>query len=318
MTGPDGPTPRRAVRPLGPIVAGLLSLLIYLSLVGLPLIGVVVAPLSAIPVLSIRLAGRPPVLAWGWPALLLAVAAYVGGPSAVVLLAGYLLLVALPATTAEAWERAGWSEALWAEVSTAIALVVALLLVAALAWPAPPHEATARWLAEAAERAQAFYGEMGMDRARMSLLLDWWQVSFAWILPSAVVAYVVLALFWLRPRLPLVGFGVGAGPFERYGNDEWVPAAFALGGAGTMLLGGTARWVAANLLGAALILCFVHGLAIIRAHLGRLVGRGWLVRWAVALVAIQMPIALLVAALGLIDPFRRLRPAIPEDHGRLE
>jgi hypothetical protein len=74
--------------------------------------------------------------------------------------------------------------------------------------------------------------------------------------------------------------------------------------------------LALNALIAVLILYFVHGLAIIRAHLARFVGRGWLVRWGVVLLCLQVPLPLLVAALGLGDSFFQLRPRPPEDDRR--
>ncbi len=81
-------------------------------------------------------------------------------------------------------------------------------------------------------------------------------------------------------------------------------------------LSGTARWVALNLLVSVLALYFIHGLAIIRAHLARWIGRGWLVRWGVAFVALQMPLPAVVALLGLVDAFRPLRPQPNEDGGQ--
>ena len=77
--------------------------------------------------------------------------------------------------------------------------------------------------------------------------------------------------------------------------------------------------MAINILGAALILYFVQGLAIIRAHLVRFVGRGWLVRWGVALICLQVPpLPVLVVALGIVDSFHSLRPRPPEDEKRPE
>ena len=64
-----------------------------------------------------------------------------------------------------------------------------------------------------------------------------------------------------------------------------------------------------------LILYFVQGLAMIRAHLARWFGRGWLVRWGVVLLCLQIPIPLLVAALGVADSFHPLRPQVDDDGG---
>jgi hypothetical protein len=65
-----------------------------------------------------------------------------------------------------------------------------------------------------------------------------------------------------------------------------------------------------------LILYFVQGLAIIRAHLARWIGRGWLVRWGVVLLCLQGPIPVLVTALGVADNFHPLRPRVDDDGGR--
>ena len=104
-------------------------------------------------------------------------------------------------------------------------------------------------------------------------------------------------------------------PFELYRGDEWLAAGFAVGGLGTVFLEGTPRWLAVNLLIAVLMLYFVQGLAMIRAHLARWVGRGWLVRWGVALLCLQGPLPLVVAALGIADGFFPLRPRIGDDGG---
>jgi hypothetical protein len=118
----------------------------------------------------------------------------------------------------------------------------------------------------------------------------------------------------IRPRLPVLGFGLTVEPFERFRVDDWLAAGFAVSGIGTVLLRGTARWVAVNLLIAVLVLYFVQGLAMIRAHVARWIGRGWLVRWGVALLCLQGPLPLMVAALGIADGFYSLRPR-PSDNG---
>jgi len=134
------------------------------------------------------------------------------------------------------------------------------------------------------------------------------------VLPSVPVAYLVAVLFWVRPRLPVLGLPVEVGDFEAYRNDDWLAAAFVIGGVGTLLLSGIARWAAINLLVVVLILYFVQGLAMIRAHLARWIGRGWLVRWGVVLLCVQGPMPLLVAALGVADSFHPLRPQ-PDNNG---
>jgi hypothetical protein len=129
------------------------------------------------------------------------------------------------------------------------------------------------------------------------------------------MGYLVVVLFWMRPRLPLLGLPVKVAPFEEYRNDEWLAVLFVLAGGGTLLFGGTLRWIAINLLVTVLILYFVQGLAMIRAHLARWFGRGWLVRWGVVLLCLQIPIPLLVAALGVADSFHPLRPQVDDDGG---
>ena len=78
---------------------------------------------------------------------------------------------------------------------------------------------------------------------------------------------------------------------------------------------GRPRWVALNLLIAVLLLYFVQGLAMIRAHLARWVGRGWFVRWGVAFMCIYPPMPMLVATLGVADSFFSLRPTASDDGG---
>jgi hypothetical protein len=66
------------------------------------------------------------------------------------------------------------------------------------------------------------------------------------------------------------------------------------------------------------MLYFVHGLAIIRAHLARWIGRGWFVRWGVALLCLPMPLPVLVSTLGIADSFYQLRPQTSETGGNHE
>ncbi len=128
-----------------------------------------------------------------------------------------------------------------------------------------------------------------------------------------LVAYLVV-LFWVGPRLPLSATSMRRS-VQDFRNDEWLAVVFAITGIGTLALSGTARWVALNLLVVVLILYFVQGLAIIRAHLARWIGRGWLVRWGVVLLSLQVPMPLFVAALGVADSFHSLRPRVDEDGG---
>jgi hypothetical protein len=162
------------------------------------------------------------------------------------------------------------------------------------------------------------YASAGMQESeieRMLITIEPAGPLIALLLPTAPVAYFVVVLFWVRPRLPLLGLPVSVGEFEQYRNDEWLAALFACSGIGTLLLSGTFRWVALNLLALTLILYFVQGLAMIRAHLARWFGRGWLVRWGVALLCLQGPMPLLVATLGIADSFHSLRPRTDDDGG---
>ena len=167
----------------------------------------------------------------------------------------------------------------------------------------------------ASNDASELYAAWGLAEGSVELALDAAERAASWVLPSVPVAYLVLVLFWVRPRLPLLGLRVSVAPFEAYRNDDWLAALFVFAGGGTLLLGGVARWVAINFLVAVLILYFVQGLAMIRAHLARWFGRGWLVRWGVALLCLQGPIPLLVAALGVADSFHPLRPKVDDDGG---
>ncbi|HHQ47839.1 MAG TPA: DUF2232 domain-containing protein [Acidobacteria bacterium] len=313
---PSGQGPIR-VPTLGVWASGLASLLLYGSLFVLPVLGFFVAPMAVIPLL--QRAGRTgsALQSWLWIVLVLAAASAVNGSRmGLLFVAGYLLMVALPVSSVELWERRGWSEGRWAALAVLAGLVVVLAAIAGAAWPVGPVEATVRWITEASKDAMKLYASAGVSQGQMQLALDASLPTMKWLAPQLPVAYMVAVLFWIRPRAPLFGLAVSPGPFEAYRSEEWLPAAFAMGGLGTLLLHGTARWIAVNVLGAVLILYFVHGLAIIRAHLARWVGRGWFVRWGVALLCLQFPMPVLVAGLGLWDSFFDLRPSRPSDHGR--
>jgi hypothetical protein len=193
-----------------------------------------------------------------------------------------------------------------------------LAAVMLLASPQTPMEAIAGWMRASAEEVAELYAAWGLTQGSAELVLDAAERAASWVLPAVPVAYLVVVLFWMRPRLPLLGLPVTVTEFEAYRNDEWLAAAFALGGGGTLLFSGIPRWVAVNLLVAVLILYFVQGLAMIRAHLARWFGRGWLVRWGVALLCLQGPMPLLVAALGIADSFHPLRPQVDDDGGQNE
>ncbi len=308
------PLPR--IPRLGAAASGLVSLLLVGGLFVIPFFGLLIAPMGALPVIHFQSSGAAGYRAWGPVVALLLVASGAGAAGiAIPLLSAYLLLVVLPAATVEAWMRWRWSEGRWIAVATLIGVTACLAATAMVARPKAPMEAVSGWLRAASDGAGELYAAWGLAEGEVALALDAAERVASWVLPSLPVAYLVVALFWLRPRLALLGLGVDVGAFEDYRNDEWLAAVFAVAGIGTLVLGGTARWVAVNLLIAALILYFVQGLAIIRAHLARWFGRGWLVRWGVVLLCLQGPLPLLVAVLGVADSFHPLRPRADDDGG---
>ncbi len=301
-------------RSFGAFGSGVISVLLFGSLFVLPVIGVFVAPLGLVPVLQYTARHRSGVAAWGWVVLLLGVIVALAGTTiAIVFFAGYVTMIALPSLTIEQWGRGGWTDGRWILIAGGAGLVLVLLTVTVLAWPRSPMQWTAGWLGSMGTQALDFYKKIGVSTGRLQLALDASERNLTWILPSVPVAYLAAVLFWIRLRLPLIGFGWQPVPFEAYRNDDWLAVGFVLGGLGTLFAGGTLRWMAVNLLGAALILYFIQGLAMIRAHLVRYVGRGWFVRWGVALLCLQVPLPAFVAALGIVDSFHSLRPTRSDD-----
>ncbi len=312
---PTVPGPVRAALPrLGVVASGIVSLLLASSLLLLFPVGLLIAPLGLVPVVQQVLSRRQGNLAWGWVIVLLAGLAVarlslLGMPAWVFLLT-YCLVVALPAASVALWVRWGGSEARWITFTTLAAALITMATIAAAALPATPVSALSVWWAQAATMMEASYRTLGVPSGQLELALDAMAGTVPWIAPSLPAAYLVALLFWLRPRLPVLGLERPIVAFERFRLDEWLPIGFVAGGAGTLLLSGSGRWVAVTLLVAVLMLYFVQGLAIIRAHLARWIGRGWLVRWGVALLCLQGPLPLVVAALGIADGFYSLRPRI--------
>jgi hypothetical protein len=314
-TATGSPAPPRIPR-LGAAASGLVGLLLVGALFAIPLFGFLIAPLGLLPVLHYQSAGAPGWRAWGPVMGLLAAASLAGLATFVLpLLAAYAAVVVLPSLSVDAWRGWAWSEGRWAALSTLAALVLSVVAVAVLAAPLSPMEAVSVWLRASVGEAGELYTAWGMAEGEAELALDVVERVGGWVLPSLVVAYLVMVLFWVRPRLPLLGYEVPVGAFEDYRNDDWLAAAFAVAGIATLLLDGVPRWLAVNLLVAVLILYFVQGLAIIRAHLVRWIGRGWLVRWGVVLLCLQGPMPLLVAGLGVADSFHSLRPRVDDDGG---
>ena len=308
---PVSPVPR-----LGAAASGVLSVLLVGSVVAVPLLGFVIAPLGLIPVLRYQAGGGHGAAVWGWVAGGLAVLAVASGsPVAQALLLAYVVIVVAPVLSVQLWGRLGWTEGRWAAVTALVATVISMVVIAAVSWPQAPVDALAEWARDSAAEAEELYRSIGVSQGELSLALDSAQRVVPWIVPSVPVVYLVAILFWIRPRLRILGFPMAVGPFERYRSEEWLPAGFAAAGLLTLVAAGTVRWLAINLLLTVLMLYFVHGLAIIRAHLARWVGRGWLVRWGVALLCIQPPFPLFMAILGVTDSFFQLRPPAKDDGG---
>jgi len=301
-------------RSFGALGSGAISLLLFASLFVLPVIGVFVAPLGLIPLLQYAARHPSGVAAWGWVVVALGVVAVASGTTmAVLFFVGYVTMIGLPSMVIEQRRRSGWSDGRWLLVTVLGGLALVLLTVAGLAWPRSPMVATSGWLSSMGTQALDFYKKIGVSTTRIQLALDASERNLTWVLPAVPVAYLSAVLFWIRSRLPLLGFGWEPVPFEEYRNDEWLAVGFVLGGLGTLFTGGTLRWIAVNLLAGALILYFIQGLAMIRAHLVRFVGRGWFVRWGVALLCLQVPFPAFVAALGIMDSFHSLRPKRSDD-----
>ncbi|MGD8441461.1 MAG: DUF2232 domain-containing protein [Holophagae bacterium] len=297
--------------------AGLLSLLLVGAVLLVPLFGLLIAPLGLVPMLHFQSDGSPGYRAWGWVVGLLVIGSVAGlGSFPVLLLAAYCLIVVLPAVSVSIWTRSGLNEARWIAGTVAAGTVVVLLGLTLLTQPDGPVETVASMMRSAAGDAKEMYGAMGFGEGEIELAFDASERVIPWVLPSLAVSYLMVILFWIRPRIPMLGYDVEVRPFEEYRNDEWLAAGFALAGLGALFLDGLSRWLALNLLIAVLLLYFVQGLAMIRAHLARWVGRGWFVRWGIALMCIYPPMPVLVATLGVADSFFPLRPRASDDGGQ--
>lgn len=304
---------------LGATASGLVALLLVSALYFLFPFGAVVAPLGLLPVFHFQSGEGSGVRAWGPVAALLVMAALLGVADLFLpLLLSYLLVIVLPSSSAEMWVRFGWNEGRWVLATTLAASIASLAVVTWIASPSTPIEAAEVWSDEAMTGVSELYLESGVPESEVDRILvavEPVKTLIAMLMPIAPVAYVVMVLFWVRPRLQLLGLPVEVADFESFRNDDLLAALFALAGIGTLVFNGVGRWVAVNLLAVALILYFVQGLAMIRAHLARWFGRGWLVRWGVALLCLQGPLPLLVATLGIADSFRPLRPRVDDDGG---
>jgi uncharacterized protein YybS (DUF2232 family) len=315
MAGSDGTVKQqRRLRP-GPALAGFLSLAALASMIFVPFLGVFIALVAALPLVQLIAEGRPSILGWGWVAVALAGAALLWqGPLLSAALLAYLLLAVLPAVAVEAWLHRPWSTGRWAAGINAIALVAVSGFLIALFYPAPPADEIARRLQAALAETMQAMGGLPNGAAAGELLAQGVQIA-AYLAPALAASYVLSAALWVRPRLPLLGLPRGEEPFAQFTSEEWLPLAFAIGGLGWVFATGLAKWLATNLFVAVLGLYFLHGLAIIHFYLGRRFGTNRWVRLAVALFALQIPVALALSALGLTDAFVRLRRGGATDGG---
>lgn len=296
------------LRRLGPGLAGLLSLLIFLSLPLVPLLGVLTAVLSPLPLVQLLAASGGSVLGWGWVMIALTgVAIGTAWPGAIAVATGYLLVAAWPAFSVELWVRRRWSAGRWLAIVAGGALTVLVGVLCALFYPEAPSVAMERLLLSSLAATPKLVGALGVSRWSGEQMLAAAVTTVATLAPALGALYVVAVALWLRPRLPLFGLGVGVERFAVFSSEEWLPVAFGVSGLGWVFTNGLAKWLSVNLLVAVLGLYFVHGLAIIHFYLGKRLAAKRLVRVAVGLIAIQMPIAIGVAAAGLADTFVRLR-----------
>ncbi len=315
MVGSDETVDRqRRLRP-GPALAGLLSAAALASLVFVPLFGAFIALLAALPLVQLIAEGRPSILGWGWVAVALAGAALVwGGVWLPAALLAYLLLAVLPAVAIEAWLTRPWSTGRWAAGISAVALVAISGFLIAVFHPASPADEIAHRLQAALDETMQSMGGLGGGLGAADLLARGVALT-GYLAPALAASYVLSAALWVRPRLPLLGLPRGEEPFALFASEEWLPVAFAVGGLGWVFAQGMAKWLATNLFVTVLGLYFLHGLAIIHFYLGRRFGTNRWVRLAVALFALQIPVALALSALGLTDAFVRLRRSGATDGG---
>lgn len=310
------PTPPRPpfLRRIGPGAAGLLSLLVYLSLPLAPLAGLGLALLAPLPLLQVVASGRPSLPAWGWVAVVGAGAVFLTeSPWLAALTLGYLVTAVWPAVSVESRRRHGWGDGRWLAVLALVALAIALAALGAVLHPAPPSRRLGEILAASWEQAGVppWLREVGGGEHQVAVALG----LVAYLVPALAALYLMAVGCFLRPRLRAFGLGAGSELFSDYRSEEWLPVGFILGGLGWAFLPEPGKWLAANLLVTVAGLYFVHGMAIIHFYLGpRLRHNRW-VRAGVLLLALQMPVAAIVAAAGLVDAFVPLRRRGESDGG---
>lgn len=300
-------TTRQPPRPIGPGVAGLLSLAVFASLQLVPPVGVFVALLAPLPLLHFAASGRPSLIAWGWVAIALTGAfLLLHWPDLLIGVAGFLLVTVWPVVSIEAWVRRPWNTGRWLAIVATVAWASLVALFMAGAWPLAPADALREVMAKDLAANATMTEALGLGGAAAEAVTQALGVV-AYLAPSLLALYVVAVALWSRPRLPLLGFPRGCEPFAEYASEEWLPVGFLLGGVAWVVAPEPARWLGGNMLFTVLGLYFIHGLAIIHFYLGRrLAGNRW-VRVGVGVLCLQVPLAAVVSVLGLIDAFFRLR-----------
>lgn len=302
------------LRSLGPGLAGVFSLIAYLSLVFLPFVGVFLALLAPIPLVHLLAGGRPSLLGWGWVAVLLAGATLVlqaGWLAALTL--GYVVLTVWPAVSVELWLRRSWTVGRWSAVTTLGALVMASAGAVAFFAPAAPADALTERLSAAVHESGGMASLLGAGGEEvLATALH----TTAYLMPALAALYVLGVALFLRPRLSLLGIPRGGTAFRAYASEEWLPVGFVLGGLGWVFAAGMGKWLAGNLLATVLGLYFVHGLAIIFFYLGRWVGDNRWLRLAVLIFALQLPVTVVLSGLGIADSFFSLRRSEGAEGGK--
>lgn len=305
-SGAFSPPPQ--LRPLGPGIAGVVSLLAFAALGIIPVFGFLIAVLAPLPLTHLAGTGRPSILGWGWVAVLLGgLAAATGSAFAGFALLGYLLVAAWPAVAVEFWSRRLWPTGRWTALVTAVPLAAVAVTLVVVASPQSPADFVGGFLLPVGEQGAQWSSWLQPRGGDADELLRWLIPVIASLVPAIVALYVLAVAVWLRRRLPLLGFSFGGEPFCNYRSEEWLPAGFVAGALGWVFLDGLLKWLAGNLLAAVLGLYFLHGVAIILFHLGRRLGENRWVRAFVVVLGLQLPLTLVFAALGLADVFVALR-----------
>lgn len=303
-------------RRLGPGLAGALSLLVFLSLPLVPLLGVLTAILSPLPLVQLLAVSGGTVLGWGWVMIaLVGLALATTWPWVLGVAAGYLVVAAWPAFSVELWVWRRWGTGRWLAVVSGGALAVLVGVLIALSHPESPAATVERLLAPSAATSPDLARMLGVSRWAGEAMMASALTAVSALAPAIAALYVAAVALWLRPRLPVLGLPVGREPFAAFSSEEWLPVAFVAGGLGWVFASGLAKWISVNLLVVVVGLYFVHGLAIIHHYLGRRLAANRLVRVVVGVLAVQMPLALVVAAAGLTDTFVPLRRSSRDEEG---